>query len=193
MTDFQFDRRGMFKGLLAISAAGALAACGQNGDGQSQSLPDPKPEPKSGFFDASEMALLAAIGQTIIPKTETAGAVEAGVTETLQDLATDWGNDQLRAYWRMGLSNLKTALTTDAGISFEELSISDRATALAAYDAQVFDGEVEDGFYRDLKATIVQAYYMSEPGATEELEYDPVPGEWIGCVPLADYPKNWAT
>lgn len=183
----------MFKGLLAISAAGALAACGQSANEPSGALPDPKPEPKSGFFDTSEMALLAALGQTIIPKTETAGAVEAGVTETLQDLATDWGDDQFRTYWRMGLANLKTALTTEAGISFEDLSIPDRATALAAYDAKVFDGEIDDGFYRDIKATIVAAYYMSEPGATEELEYDPVPGEWIGCVPLADYPKNWAT
>ena len=193
MTDFQFDRRTMFKGLLAISAAGALSACGQGPDADGGASDKVEPDASVGFFNAAEMAFLAAVAQTIIPATETGGAVEAGVPQTLQELATDWGNDQFRAYWRMGAGNLKTALTSEAGQSFEALSPTERLSALTAYDARVFDDEVEDGFYRDIKATIVQAYYMSEIGATEELEYDPVPGDWIGCVSLSDYPKNWAT
>ena len=64
---------------------------------------------------------------------------------------------------------------------------------LGGYDAKVFSGQIDDGFYRDMKRTISTAYYMSEPGATQELAYEAVPGEWKGCVPLADYPKTWAT
>ena len=65
--------------------------------------------------------------------------------------------------------------------------------ALTAYDAAVYEWQIDDGFYRDLKSTVVEAYYMSEVGATEELAYEPVPGEWIGCVPLSEFPKTWAT
>lgn len=192
MTHLSLDRRDMFKSLLAISAAGALAACGA-GQG-SDAEPEPEaPAAPSGYLNATEMALIAAVAQTLIPQTDTAGAVEAGVPETLQALATDWGDDGFKTYWRNGLTDLAAALEAQSGSAFEPMTPDQRLPVLTAFDAAVFDNEIENGFYRDLKATIVQAYYMSEPGATEELAYEPVPGDWIGCVPLSDYPKNWAT
>ncbi|MEM7327720.1 MAG: gluconate 2-dehydrogenase subunit 3 family protein [Pseudomonadota bacterium] len=190
MTDFMLQRRQVFQSLIALSAVGGLAACGGAQDAPSGQVSGTA---APGYFNASEMALIAAVAQTIIPMTETAGAVQAGVPVTLQNLATDWGNAEFQQYWRDGLTALGTALTSEGGDSFTSLSPSERETALSAYDAGVFAGTTEDGFYRDFKATVVQAYYMSEPGATEELAYEPVPGEWIGCVPLSDFPKTWAT
>ena len=73
------------------------------------------------------------------------------------------------------------------------MSPGERKTALGTYDAGVFSAELEDKFYKDLKTTVIEAYYMSEPGATEALAYEPVPGEWIGCAPLTEFPKTWAT
>ena len=139
------------------------------------------------------MAQIYALTETIIPETETAGAVRTGVPATLQTLATEWGDEEFQSYWKTGLTALSDALRERGGRAFEMLSPADRAAVLSAYDAAVFDGEVDDGFYRDFKSTAVQAYYRSELGATEALAYDPVPGEWIGCVPLSDFPKNWAT
>lgn len=190
MHDFKLQRRQVFQSLLALSAVGGLSACSGADEAPSGQISGPI---APGFFDAGEMALIAAVAQTLIPQTETAGAVQAGVPVTLQGLATEWGDDAFRQYWRDGLAALGTALTTEAGASFESLSPSERQLALAGYDNSVFSGETENGFYRDFKATVVQAYYMSEPGATEELAYEPVPGEWIGCVPLSDFPKTWAT
>lgn len=195
MTDLIFDRRNMFKSLLAISATGALAACGDTQVSPSDASGDGPVDGAgaSGFFSPEERALIAALADTIIPATDTAGAVAAGVPETLQNLATDWGDDAFRTYWRNGLTALGAALNTQVGGDFVSADETQRLAALTAHDASVFDGNIEDGFYRDFKATVVQAYYMSEPGATEELAYEPVPGEWIGCVPLADFPKTWAT
>ncbi|MEO1554214.1 MAG: gluconate 2-dehydrogenase subunit 3 family protein [Pseudomonadota bacterium] len=190
MQDLHLHRRQVFQSLIAISAVGGLAACGSADESQNGRMAGAA---APGYFNASEMALISAIAQTIIPQTDTAGAVQAGVPVTLQNLATDWGNSEFQQYWRDGLAALGGALTTDSGDAFTSLSPSEREAALAAYDAQVYAGDMEDGFYRDFKATVVQAYYMSEPGATEELAYEPVPGEWIGCVPLSDFPKTWAT
>jgi len=190
MHDFTLQRRQVFQGLIALSAVGGLAACGAADE---TSTAETSPAPAPGYFDANEMALIAALAQTIIPQTETAGAVEAGVPATLQGLATEWGDDAFRQYWRDGLTGLNEALSAEAGGSFESLPVNERQTTLAAFDASVFAGDIENGFYRDFKSTLVQAYYMSEPGATEELAYEPVPGEWIGCVSLSDYPKTWAT
>jgi gluconate 2-dehydrogenase gamma chain len=195
MNPTHLDRRDMFKSLLALSAVGAVSACGGAQEATStEANLDATPEPAtSGFFNAAEMTLISAIADTIIPATETVGAVGAGVPDTIQALATDWGNDEFRTYWRGGLADIGSVLTERAGGDFSSLDAEQRLAALAAYDAAVFDWQIDDGFYRALKATVVEAYYMSEPGATEELAYEPVPGEWIGCVPLSEYPKTWAT
>ena len=190
MTEFRLHRRELFQSLIALSAVGGLAACGAAEDAPSGQVSGPV---APGVFNAAEMALIAAVAQTIIPKTETAGAVQAGVPAKLQDLATNWGDSAFQQYWRDGLAALGTALTSADGMTFESMSPSEREAALMAYDASVYSGAVENGFYRDFKATVVQSYYMSEPGATEELAYEPVPGEWIGCVPLSDFPRTWAT
>lgn len=192
MDNISLDRRDMFKGLLAISAAGALAACGA-ANAPDDGATEPSQTVTSGFFNASEMAQIVALADTIIPATDTGGALAAGVPDTLQSLATDWGDDGFRAYWRDGLKALNSELEGGEGKSFTELSADERQTVLSVYDAGVFDGETDDAFYQAFKATVVQAYYMSEIGASEELAYEPVPGEFIGCVELSDYPKTWAT
>ena len=189
MDSILLQRRQVFQSLIALSAVGGLAACG----GAQETPDDPSSSSTSGFLTAQEMALISAIAGTIIPTTDTASAVEAGVPETLRGLVNDWGDDAYQQYWRGGLGLLDTALEGDGATSFQDMPAEQRVSVLQAYDAGVFDGEIEDGFYRDFKATVVQAYYMSEPGATEDLAYEPVPGDWIGCVPLSDYPKNWAT
>lgn len=191
MDRFKLDRRQAFQGLIALSAVGALAACGGGASSPADEASDAAPT--SGVFDAADMALIAALSETIIPETDTAGAIAAGVPATLQALATDWGDEAYQAYWLAGLENLRTGLKARGEDAFEALSPERRIAVLTAYDVSVFGGEIEDGFYRDFKNTVIQAYYMSEPGATEALAYEPVPGEWIGCVPLSDFPKNWAT
>ena len=190
MTDFHLNRRSALQGLLAISAAGALAACGDTTPKSEsvKTLGDTEFATFKGFFSIEEMALLTALADTIIPETDTPGAVEAGVAETLKSLATQWGDDNYRRYWRQGVRNLSDKLP-----GFPEASTEQKLEMLGGYDAKVFSGQIDDGFYRDMKRTISTAYYMSEPGATQELAYEAVPGEWKGCVPLADYPKTWAT
>ena len=190
MTDIHLNRRKALQGLLAISAAAAIAACGNNSAEtiEAKALGETEFASFKGFFSNEEMAFLTALSDTIIPATDTPGAVDAGVPETLQSLATQWGDENYRRYWRQGVQNLSRELP-----GFPSASKEQQLEALGAYDAKVFAGQVEDGFYRDMKRTISSAYYMSEPGATQELAYEAVPGEWRGCVPLSDYPKTWAT
>jgi len=147
-------RRDAIKGLLAISASGALAACSGAKDGNASAA---KSANTASELSAANMVTLTAVVDTIIPATDTGGAIAAGVPATLASLVKDWGDDKFKAYWTAGI------------------------------------GKVKDDFYKDMKQTAATAYYMSEIGASEELAYEPVPGEWIGCVPLSDYPKTWAT
>lgn len=187
-----FNRRDAVKSLLAISAASALSACGDK-----PSAPAAKASLKYAregqFFTPAEMALASAMMDTIIPQTETGGAIAAGVPATVQGLASQWGNDDYRRYWRAGLTALAETFVKSGGQNFAAMGAKAREALLSKYDADVFGGVINDPFYKDFKNTVATAYYMSEIGASEELAYEPVPGEWKGCVPLADYPKTWAT
>ncbi|MEL6688418.1 MAG: gluconate 2-dehydrogenase subunit 3 family protein [Pseudomonadota bacterium] len=192
MSAFKLSRRETIASLLAISTSGALAACSAN-ETRSQADPDLDFATPTTFFTEAEMVFFSAVANTIIPDTETAGAVGAGVPETIQDLASVWGDNNYRRYWRVGLRELNKALKASSGESFLDIDRASQQKALVDYDAKVFDGSVQNGFYRDLKSTVIDAYYKSEIGASQELAYEPVPGEWIGCVPLSDFPKTWAT
>jgi len=195
MANLILNRRSAMASLLAISAAGALAACGQGGTEApaAKRATDLGFSSEGAFFSASEMAFLAALSETIIPETDTAGAIGAGVPETLQDMASNYADDQTRQYWREGIADLNAHFKKSGGKGFADLLTALQRSALLRYDSDVFDGAIENRFYRDLKSTIVRAYYTSEVGATEELAYEPVPGDWIGCVPLSEFPKAWAT
>lgn len=183
------DRRDALKMLLAISAAGA-AACSSKGDTPA-SKANTGPAPKA--LTEANVVLLTALVDTIIPRTDTPGALDAGVPKTLADLVSDWGDDNYRRHWVSGMTALDKTLAKMAGQPFAKMSAKQREAALSKYDADVYSGKIDDGFYKDMKATAATAYYMSEPGATEELIYEPVPGEWKGCIPFADVGRTWAT
>ena len=194
MTKLDINRRRAMQALLAISASGALAACGSPAaDAPATSDMGLRYAQGVNFFSTDEVAQMSAMADTIIPTTDTPGAVAAGVPDQLQSLASTWGDDNYRQYWRNGVAATIDTLDDMAGESFAGLSPEARERVLGDYDAKVFGGEVEDGFYKDFKRTVATAYYMSEPGATEELAYEPVPGEWIGDAPLSRFPKTWAT
>ena len=222
------NRREAVAALLAISASSALVACNDATEAGGTAEVSADYADEGVFFSASELALIGALANTVIPDTDTPGAVAAGVPEVIQGLASDWGDDNYRKYLRGGIAGLGKRLRADAGRDFADLSPARRESLLARIDADAFApaepvpapsgeetayGDAEDmtapaevgeaadrrrreagrNFYRDFKNTVATAYYMSEVGATEELAYEAVPGEWIGDAPLSQYPKTWAT
>ena len=193
--ELKIDRRTMMLSLLAISSAGALLACQASPEdkGASSSVMDLSFASPGNFFGAKELALITALGNAIIPDTDTAGAGNAGVATTLQRLVSDWADDNFKSYWRGGLDKLSGELTERASQDFMQIDQTQRTNILAKYDSEVFAGLIKDDFYGDMKTTIATAYYMSEVGASQELIYDPVPGDWIGEVPFSDIGKTWAT
>jgi len=185
-------KRDAMKALLAISAVGALSAC-KAGDQTDAKTDSSASLAGSEFFTPEEFAFLTAAAQTIIPKTDTPGAVEAGVPNVISELVMEWGDDGFKDYWRAGLNALSARLNEGSDGDFTALTPAQRHERLAAFDADVYSGRQDNKFYGDMKTTLVTAYYMSEAGATEELIYDPVPGDWIGKVPFSEIGKVWAT
>lgn len=187
-------RRDMMKALLALSATGALAACGQKASKGEGARDLQKYASLGNFLDGQEIAFLTTMSGILIPATDTAGAADVGVPNTLQTLLSEWATDDMRVGWRTAITDLGVKLSELAGGSFAEADAEAQVKAVTELDAMAFDGG-DDALepYKQMKSLIGTAYFMSEPGASEQLAYEAVPGEWKGCVPLSDYPKAWAT
>ena len=189
----KLNRRVAMQSLLAVATA-SLVACGETKDAETPVETKAPAKSWGKFLNANEMALLTTVAGLIIPQTDTPGAVEAGVPDTIQELLSGWGADDVRDHWRAGLTSVSDYFqTVEGGGDFKALSAEQQVVLLGALDTGVYKNEIEMPFYKDLKSTIATAYYMSEPGATEELEYDPVPGDFKGCIDFSEVGKAWAT
>lgn len=178
----KLNRRETMLSLLAVASAGMAAGC------KDKTATQPSGESKfkigDPFLNASEMALLTTAAGLIIPKTDTPGADEAGVQDTIQDLLSNWTDGDVRSYWREGIKSISKHF---------DMAAEDKAASLSALDSGVYSKKIDLPFYHDFKQAIVGAYYMSEAGATEELAYDPVPGDFKGCIDFSEVGKAWAT
>ena len=194
------NRRDVMSALLAISATGALSAC-KKGEASAPAKSSASAEfsAPGQFLSKSELARLTVLADIIIPVTDTPGAVAAGVPQTLQGLLSEWATNEMRVDWRGGLKSIYSKLTQLSGAVFTQLSAEDKFKAVKAIDDLAFSEQASGddaktlALYKDMKSTIATAYYMSEIGASVELRYEAVPGEWRGCVPLAEIGRTWAT
>ncbi len=187
--NLKLNRRETMLSLLAVATAGLVACKDKQTDSEIKEavegykVGDP-------FLNGSEMALLTSIAGLIIPDTDTPGAVKAGVPDMIQDLLSNWGDDSVRTYWRAGL---KSVADHFGGAEFASMGADQQVKDLSILDSGVYGGSVKLPFYKDLKQAIAGGYYMSEVGATQELVYDPVPGDFLGCIEFSEIGKAWAT
>ena len=155
------------------------------------------------FLSTEHAELLSTLVDTILPKTETPGGLDVKV-----DMFMDLVFSQL--YNEEGQKNIVADLTAfdekcqaKFGNRFSELTAPQRQEILQAEEATnaKFNGGVWGtavgkqepvGFYRSMKSLALWGYFSSEEIGREVLNYDPVPGDYQGCVPLADIGNQWS-
>jgi hypothetical protein len=172
------DRRSMMEGLglligLASLPAEALAA---------------KHPAKPRLLDAPTTALVAAVADTLIPRTDTPGALQVGVPAKFDSLLRDWASAPHRAAHIASLAAIDSASRTKAGKPFALLAPAQRLAFLKAYDAENFGRNAD---YSKLKDLLVGLYYLSEAGASVELRYEHAPGAWEASIPLTPATRAW--
>lgn len=111
------------------------------------------------FLSQSELDWLKALVDTIIPRTDTPGASDAGVPVFIdRRFAAD---PQLAESFRSGMKGLDAEAQTRFGAAFPALSPQQRIMLLTPHQ--------EDSFFRVMKGLTVDGYYTSEAGLTQEL------------------------
>ncbi|WP_341224738.1 gluconate 2-dehydrogenase subunit 3 family protein [uncultured Arcticibacterium sp.] len=166
-------------------------------------------------LSADYQSLVAEIAEVIIPTTDTPGAKEAGVGPFIETMLRDCYSDAQGEHFKKGLEALESK-SKELGGSFVSLSNEQKTEVLKAMEAAASTekeeakkvkeidpetGKVKDDgksaekvtpFFNIMKELTLFGYFTSEIGATQELDYVPIPGRYEGCIPLKEGQKAYA-
>lgn len=149
---------------------------------------------KPSFFTEEQGILISQVSGIIIPKTDTDGAIEAGVPGFIDQIVNETYKKEDQEKFLASLEEFAAAAEAKYGDPFIELDPDQQTEwVLAEHEAAVLDQfGTERPFILKLKELTMVGYFTSEVGATQVLQYDPVPGAYHGCVSLKEVGKAWA-
>jgi Gluconate 2-dehydrogenase subunit 3 len=154
MKDGDLNRRELIK----LGAATTLSASlGVGGDVAAQAPPTAAP----AFLTRQELAVLDELSELIIPTDEhSPGASAAKVAAFIDSQLAEAWDEKDRTTWRDGLR------------PFLPLSAAERLALLTRIAKNESKPEAPDErFFVELKSRVVRAYYTSEIGIKQEMEY----------------------
>ncbi|WP_276373354.1 gluconate 2-dehydrogenase subunit 3 family protein [Chryseolinea sp. H1M3-3] len=152
---------------------------------------------KPVFLSPEQGSLITQVSEIIIPKTDTPGAKDVGVPGFIDQIVNECFTKEDQESFKKGLQEFDDAAKKEHGDSFIELDAEEQT----AFVKKIHDAAVnaEDNgkrpFILTLKELTMLGFFTSEPGATQVLQYSPVPGAYKGCIPLSEAGngKSWAT
>ena len=126
----------------------------------------------------AQAELVTTLADLILPRTDTPGASDVGVTGFVDHLLATWYHDDEREQFLAGLAEIDTR----SGGKFTSLPAGDQARLLESLDGlEGSPGSAESEFGR-LKALTVYGSFTSEQ-VVKEVTRDPlIPGRFDGCV-----------
>ncbi len=161
-----------------------------------------KKHPDLDYLDNNK-TLLAALAETIIPKTDTPGAREAGVGDFIIVMLKDCTSRETQNRFIAGLKDLTAYCSGRYQKNYMQLSPDEQHEVLAYFQRsdkpyQGMMGKAErkylgSPFYTTLRDYTIMGYCTSETGATQTLAYVAVPGRYNGCIPMEPKQRSWAT
>jgi len=155
------------------------------------------------FLNKDQAQLVTTLVDTILPKTDTPGGLDVKVDMFIDTVIGKLFDEGGQKGIVEGMKNFSEKCYSKFGKKFVELSGEEKKTILMEeeknspkFNPGVWGtavGEQEPvGFYRSLKSLMLWGYFTSQKVGEEVLLYDPVPGEYIGCLPFKEVGKNWS-
>ncbi len=167
--------------LRALSAAGALALLPSEAVAAWARVATGL-RPAAGLSEA-QLALINTIGDTIIPRTDSPGAVDVNVAAFIDVIVSENFSDADRAAFIAGLDAIDADAKANGGAPFGELPPSARGATIASLESAP-DRRVEpQRTYWRLKGLIVHGYFTSETVMKEVLMVQVMPGAFDGNAP----------
>ena len=125
------------------------------------------------FFTPAELALVDELSELIIPTDEhSPGARAARVAAYIDSRLAEAWDEKDRTTWRQGLAGIERLSREGGGTAFLQSPPDKRVALLTRIAANERQPKTpEERFFVELKARVVRAYYSSEIGIKQELDY----------------------
>ena len=168
----------------AISAPAALAIL------QGCSAKD---APKAGdwrpkFFKGDEAKVVTVIADIILPHTDTSGALDANVPAFIDSMMDGVYAPDAQARFREGCTAFAAAKVDGKGF-LEQGRDAQTASVKQALEAAIAADAKPRPFILMARELTLLGFYTSQPGITENMDYNPVPTAYHGCVPVSQMKK----
>ena len=147
--------------------------------------------------------LISILADLILPQTDTPGAKDANISEVIIDIVQNCYEKDLQQTFINGLFEIENYSKSEYKNQFKDCDINIQNKILKDFEERerinnklilkVKNKLLGPGFFSMLKHIIVECFFTSEIGATQTLQYDYIPGKYIGCLDIQANQKCWAT
>jgi len=138
--------------------------------------------PPNGLSDA-QLALVRAIADAIIPRTDTPSATDVGVHSFVDVIVAEYASDTDRTAFLAGLDAIDARARSTNGSAFAGLADDVRGTMIASLETGDRDAEPAKTYWR-LKGLVVHGYFTSEPVMKDVLKHTVMPMRFEGAAPV---------
>jgi len=170
---------------------------------------------------AADVTLVNAMANVVIPPTQTPGAGDVNVGQVIAGIVANCYSPRDQAALVEGLHDLNRDCLRKHGATFVDVGLEAKMDMIRSLDREqrfqarlqevvrrgkslvgsklgsMVGGLVVDDsgphYFEQLKGLIVVCYCHSEPGATQTLRYEAVPGSYNGALPYRKGDRAWAT
>ena len=155
------------------------------------------------FLSNDQAELISTLVNTLLPRTETPGALDMKVDIFIDVVFAKMFDARAQEAMIAEMDRFDELCMEKFGIKFTQLNTADCEDYLNQIEAESgkFNGKVWGtavgdqkpvGFYRTIKSLALWGYFSSEEIGKNVLSYDPIPGEYPGCIPLSDVGNTWS-
>ena len=157
---------------------------------------------KPVFFTEDQARLVGELAEILLPKTDTPGAKDVGVPSFIDLVLKDCYQQKDKDRYLAGLQSFDEEAKKNFGDLFIDLDPEKQKQHVKTIHDQAVEADRKGEFKKEGRPFILMTkeltllgYFTSEVGATKVLQYEPVPGAYHGCLPLAEAGngKMWAT
>lgn len=139
--------------------------------------------PLNGLSE-KHMALVRAIADTIIPRTDTPSATDVGVHRFVDVIVSEQVTDADRMAGMTGLDAIDARAVAASNVVFADLSAEARGKFIESLESGPRDVDPAKTYWR-LKGLIVHGYFTSEAVMKDVLHHTVMPGKFDGAAPIA--------
>ena len=155
------------------------------------------------FLKEDQAKFISAFVDFLLPRTETPGGLDVKADVFIDLVYAKTYDAAAQEQVVSDITKFNEDCKAKFGNIFAELSQEDKKACFQEHEVNspkfpktVWGGAVGPkepvGFYRGLKSIALMAYFSSEEIGKNILSYDPIPGEYQGCMPISKEFNTWS-